>query len=126
MENLKGIDIGKCQIGDKALEGVGQCVALRTLNLPDTRISDGGVEVIVAEALQTGQELTSLSLRSCRITDKALVRLASLRSLILVDLFDTEVTAEGAAFLKKSLPECRIFAGRDKGGGPRLWQTDNR
>jgi len=78
----------------------------------------------VSEALRTGQKLSFLTLRSCRITDKALVRLASLRSLTFIDLYGTEVTPEGASFLKKSLPECRIFVGRDKGGGPRLWSVD--
>jgi hypothetical protein len=123
--SLRIVDFGKCAIGDEALEGVGRCSALNSLKVSDTRISDKGVEVIVTEALRNVQQLSSLTLRSCRITDKALVRLASLRSLTFIDLFCTEVTAQGAKFLKESLPECRIFAGSDKGGGQKLWQVDD-
>jgi len=124
MANIKEVNLGECEIGDTALEGVGSCSSLRSLTVPDTRISDRGVEVIVTEGLRAGQQLTALSLRSCRITDKSVVRLASLKGLMLLDLYSTEVTAEGAAFLKKSLHGCRIFVGRDKGGGPKLWQVD--
>jgi hypothetical protein len=124
MATLRGVELGQCQIGDKALEGVGSCLSLRSLKLPETRISDQGVEVIVNESQRTGQHLTSLSFRSCRITDKSLVRLASIGGLLLLDLYWTEITPEGAAFLKRSLPGCRIFVGRDKGGGPNLWKVD--
>jgi hypothetical protein len=122
---LKAVNLGKCPITDRALDGVGCSSVLVSLSAPDTAISDEGVEILVAEALRTGQKLSFLTLRACRITDKALVRLASLRSLTFIDLYSTEVTPEGASFLKKSLPECRIFVGRDKGGGPKLWQVDH-
>lgn len=124
MASLRELSLSACPIADKALEGIGGCSSLCSLMLPDTGISDKGVEIIVTEALRIRQRLTSLSLRSCRITDKALVRLASLKSLELLDLYFTEVTTEGASFLKKSLPECRIFVGRNKGGGPKLWRVD--
>ncbi len=124
MASLKAVDLSQCPIGDKALEGIGSCLSLRSLTVPDTQISDRGVEVVVTEALRTGQQFTSLSLRSCRITDKSVVRLASLKGLVLLDLYWTEITPEGAAFLKKSLPECRIFVGRDKGGGPKFLQVN--
>jgi Leucine Rich repeat len=121
---LKAVNLGMCPITDRALEGVGRSSVLISLSVPDTGISDEGVEILVAEALRTGQKLSSLTLRSCRITDEALVRLASLKSLTFIDLYSTEVTPEGASFLKKSLPDCRIFVGRDKGGGPRLWKVE--
>ena len=121
---MKAVNLGKCPITDRALEGIGRSSVLASLSVPDTGISDEGVETLVAEALRTGQKLNFLTLRSCRITDKALVRLASLSSLTFIDLYGTEVTPEGASFLKKSLSECRIFVGRDKGGGPKLWQVE--
>jgi len=126
METLKDVKLGQCPIGDEALGNVGSCLSLRSLKVPETRISDRGVEVVVNESLRTGQRLTGLSLRSCRITDMSLVRLASLKDLVLLDLYSIEVTPEGAAFLKRSLPECRIFMGRDKGGGPNLSQVTRR
>lgn len=123
--NLVGVNLGDCHISDKALSGLGFCFALHSLALPNTRVSDNGVEIIVTEVLRANQQLKSLVLRSCDISDKALVRLASLKQLALLDLYATEVTAKGAAFLKKSLPGCRIFVGRDKGGGPGLWQVNH-
>jgi hypothetical protein len=124
MSHLEGLNLSGTQIGNTALVKLGCCSFLRRLKLSCTRISDHGVAVIVEEALQHGRKLNSLSLRSCRVTDEALVRLASLTSLTLLDLFDTEVTAEGAAFLKGVLPKCSILAGRDRGGGPELWRVN--
>ena len=121
---IKAIDLAMCPITDHALEGIGQSSVLGALAVPKTKVSDEGVEVLVVEALRSGQKLSFLTLRSCRITDKALVRLASLKSLMFLDLYDTEVTPEGASFIKSALPDCRIFVGRDKGGGPRLWSVD--
>ncbi len=107
LPGLKAVDLGMCPITDQALEDIGRSSVLDSLSVPDTRVSDKGVEVLVAEALRTGQKLSFLTLRSCRITDKGLVRLASLRSLMFVDLYGTEVTPEGASFLKRSLPVTR-------------------
>lgn len=124
LPGIKTVDLGMCPIADHALEGIGESSVLGSLSVPDTKVSNEGVEILVAEALRTGLKLSFLTLRSCPITDQALVRLASLRSLMFIDLYGTEVTPEGASFLKKSLPESRIFVGRDKGGGPRLWSVD--
>ena len=67
-----------CPIAYHALEGIGQSSVLGSLSVPDTRVSNEGVEILVAEALRTGQRLSFLILRACPITDKALVRLAPL------------------------------------------------
>jgi Leucine Rich repeat len=120
MRSLQGINLDGTAIGDDALDSLGCCSHLRRLKLSDTRVSDTGVEVIVTEALEHSMRLSSLSLRSCRITNQALVRLASLTTLVLLDLFGTDVTAQGAAFLKSALPKCTILVGRDRGGGPEL------
>jgi Leucine-rich repeat (LRR) protein len=125
MATPRGIELGQCPIGDTTLEDIGRCCSLRSLMVPDTRISDNGVEMVVSEILRAGRDLTTLSLRSCRITDKSLVRLASLKDLRILDLFGTEVTEEGAAFLKKLLLRCMMFVGRNKGGGPKFWRVDS-
>ncbi|HKV61533.1 MAG TPA: hypothetical protein VJO16_06450 [Candidatus Acidoferrum sp.] len=118
--NIKRVNLRGCQIGDKALKGIGYCALLESLNISGTRISDSGVEVIVAEALQNNRQLSALNLRSCHITDGALVRLSSLKSLSMIDLTDTEVTPQGAAFLKRSLPGCNVRVGREKAGRSKL------
>jgi hypothetical protein len=124
MAKLKDLNLGDCPIGDRAFEGIGRCKALRSLDIYGTAVSDRGVEVIVAEALNSGPQISSFVLRSCRISDQALVRLASLGSLTFLDVFETEVTPAGTSFLKNSLPGCRIFVEPAKRGGPRLWQVN--
>jgi hypothetical protein len=118
--SLKGVNLRGCQIGDKAFEGIGGCSALQSLSIPGTRISDDGVEVIVTEALLNNQQLSTLNMRSCHITDGALVRLSSLKCLSLIELTDTEVTPQGAAFLKRSLPGCMVRVEREKAGRSKL------
>ena len=113
MTSLTTLDLSVCEIGDKAFEGIGLCSNLHSLKISKTKISDEGVEIIVTETLRSGQKLTQLSLRSCRITDKALVSLASLDGLSQLDLYGTDVTGAGVAFLKSTLPRCLVLGGRD-------------
>jgi hypothetical protein len=115
---LRGVNLRGNRISDNALEGIGVCSSLQSLHLDETLVSDSGIEIVVAEALRSGQKISALSLRSCRITDKALVRLAALEHLALVTLWDTDVTSEGVAFFKKFLPKCLIFIEREKAPRP--------
>jgi len=126
MAALKRLNLAACPIGDEAVRGVGQCPALVSLGLSETRISDYGIEAIATEFLRNHRQLRSLQVRSCDITDGALVRLASLNGLRILDLFGTKVTFEGVAFLKRVLPACRIAVGRAQGGGPEMWQVAER
>lgn len=123
---LKGLNLSKCPIDDTSMTALGACLSLRSLDVSDTQISNQGVEIVVAEVLRTGQQLNSLVLRSCPVGDQALVRLASLRTLTLLDVFDTGVTEQGLSFLKESLPNCRVLVEPKKGGGLRLWQATDR
>jgi len=114
LPNLTDVNLGGSQIGDTSFTGLGSCTTIRSIKIPKTRISDRGVETIATEALQNDLHIESLVLRSCRITDRALVRIASLRTLRLIDLTDTEVSKDGAEFMRTALPECRIFIDREK------------
>jgi Leucine-rich repeat (LRR) protein len=120
---LRGVNLRGNKISDKALEQIGDCSGIQSLHLDDSLVSDKGIEIVVESALRSGQQISGLSLRSCRITDKALVRLTALKGLRLVTLWDTDVTPDGASFLKGLLPNCIIFIEREKGGGPRLRKT---
>jgi Leucine Rich repeat len=113
MESLTNLDLSACEIGDKSFEDIGLCSNLQSLKIAKTSISDAGVEIIVTESLRRGQKLAQLSLRGCRITDKSLMSLASLDGLSQLELSGTDVTAAGVAFLKSTLPRCRIFGGPD-------------
>jgi len=117
--NLRRVSLRECDIGDRALEGVGSCSALLDLNVPGTRVSDIGVETVTNEVLQNCKNMASVSFRGCHITDHALVRLADLKSLRVVDVFRTNVTEEGLAYFKRTLPECIILAEREKLGPTR-------
>jgi hypothetical protein len=120
---LHGVNLRGNKIGDEALEKIGDCSGIQSLHLDDTLVSDRGIEIVVASALRSGQQISCLSLRSCRITDKALVRLTALKDLRLVTLWDTNVTSDGVAFLKRLLPSCIIFIEREKGGSRGLRKT---
>lgn len=112
--SLKAINLMKCPITDGALGGIGNSESLISVSVPETDISDEGVEFLVAEVLRAGQKINSLTLRACRVTDKSLVRLASLKTLKFVDLYRTGVTLEGILFLKQSLPKCRVIVDAEK------------
>jgi len=107
--NLSSVSLAECPIGDAAMSDLSQSLSLQALKVPSTRISDSGVKNIVSEVGQGNQKLNFIELRSCQITDKSLVYLASLTSLGLVGLWNTEVTREGVEFFKKSLPDCKIL-----------------
>ena len=123
LRQLKGLNLAGSGASDQAIRGVGSCIELRSLDLSATRVSDRGAEILVSGAIRVGQRLLNLCLRSCKVTNEALVRLASLKGLLVLDLYGTAVTVEGAAFLKEALPDCRIFVNKDKGGGPKLWRV---
>ena len=50
------------------------------------------------------------------ITDAGLVHLQGLKTLKLLTLYDTQVTSEGIAELRKHLPGCKIETGIRKPG----------
>jgi Leucine-rich repeat (LRR) protein len=108
--HLKALSLGECQVGDEALRGISHSFSLHTLKLPGTRISDNGVELIAREfGSRKSDQLKFLELQSCQITDRSVVYLASLRSLSVIGLRETNVTPEAVAFLRRSLPKCRIM-----------------
>jgi hypothetical protein len=114
-----------CRLGDAALRGIGACSELQSLNLDETLVSDNGIEFLVAEGLRSNLKISSLGLRDGGITDKALVNLAAWKQLGLATFWGSKVTPEGVAFFKSVLPDCIIFVEREKGGGPKLWQSDD-
>jgi hypothetical protein len=108
LSKLSSVSLADCPIGDASINEVGQSVSLQALKVPSTHISDSGVKHIARE-LGPGKRLNLLELRSCQITDKSLVYLASMTSLRFVGLLNTKVTREGVEFFKKSLPDCRVL-----------------
>lgn len=109
MGQLKRVNLSKSQITNSAFVGMRRCQSLEALDVSGSRISDKGIELIVEETLKSVSPLRTLALRSCPVTDECIVRLTSLKNLTLMDLHGTDVTSQGIAFLKKSLPSCRVL-----------------
>ena len=74
------------------------------LDLAATRVNDEGVATIVEQL----PSLISLGLARTRVTDAGIPHLARLTSLYDLNLYDTAITADGAAALGQALPGCRI------------------
>ena len=125
VRNLQSVNLRGCRLGDAALRGIGACRELQSLHLDETLVSDEGIEFLVAEGLRSNLKISSLGLRDGGITDKALVNLAAWKQLGLATFWGSKVTPEGVAFFKSVLPDCIIFVEREKGGGPKLWQSDD-
>ena len=126
VRNLKSVNLRGCKLGDAALRGIGSCSELQSLHLDETLVSDKGIEFLVAEGLRNNLKISSLGLRDCGITDKSLMSPTAWKQLGLATFWGSKVTPEGVAFFKSVLPGCIIFVEREKGGGPKLWESDDR
>ena len=94
---------GKNRFTHASMRFVGKLVGLRVLRLPGARITD--------ECLADLFNLTyleHLDLQNCPIYDEAVPYLARLTSLRTLWLFRTRMSQEGAAELRKQLPDCDI------------------
>ena len=106
---LNRVSLSKTSVDNRVLDGIGACSLLSGLRLDETAVSDDGVGTLVREVLRGGLSLRVLGLRSCPITDRALVYLSSLRSLGVLDLHGTAVTQQGVSFLREVLASCRVL-----------------
>jgi hypothetical protein len=89
---LKGAPIDDAQLAD--LRGLTE---LRRLNLPNSQISDRGLEVIAKEVPQ----LELLRLGSPRVTDAGLATIAQLKKLRFLHLLDMPITDAGLKHLEQ-------------------------
>jgi hypothetical protein len=125
LTNLQGLFLIGTAITDAGLRHLAPLRALESLHLSQTRITDAGIaelELNRSVRLQrlalhdTGvtdaslalfadlAELQTLDLRGTQASDAGLVHLRGLKNLTLLDVARTQVTAAGAAALKRSLP----------------------
>jgi hypothetical protein len=72
---------------------------LRVLELHGTKLTDAGL------AYLTQLPLDWLGLSDTGVTDRGVARLCELRSLSGLNIIGTQITREGAARLRKSLPK---------------------
>ncbi len=95
-------------ITDDDLRGIGQIASLRRLDQIGGNITDVGIKY-----LENLTKLCDLNLTSTEITDASLPLLMKLTSLKKLNVSYTLMTAEGAARLQETLPDCDVvWAGR--------------
>jgi len=102
---LQVLDLTQTQVTDAGLTHLKRLNGLRELDLNFCRrVTDAGLD-----DLKALPGLKYLGLRATKVTDVGLEHLKELKQLQSLDLADTKVTDEGAAKLKKSLPNCNIW-----------------
>jgi Leucine-rich repeat (LRR) protein len=125
---LTSLDLDGCELTDAGLNALGDLRELRYLALRETAITGKALEHLAnlehlgnlqlrgctniddeALATLTGfPSLRYLDLSGTGVTDEGLEHLASLKGLEDLDLFATNVTADGVASLRQALPECSV------------------
>lgn len=104
LQNLRILSISETNVDDSVLEALSALPKLENLNVSHTRITDHGLA-----HLQRIATLTHLDLDGDAVTDGGLMQLAGLRNLKSVGLdFCTNITDQGKARLRQSLPQTRI------------------
>jgi Leucine Rich repeat len=102
MSELRDLDLGQGTLDDFELEPL-RGLAVESLGLPRTRVSDKGLL-----AISQMRSLRYLDLTRTRVTDEGVLSLADLPNLRLLRLNRSKVTLEGAKRLKARLPQCEI------------------
>ncbi|MBK9169140.1 MAG: hypothetical protein IPM24_16980 [Bryobacterales bacterium] len=96
---------GPATLNEQSVEAVASLRQLRVLRLGHTKFPAKSMAV-----LRTLENLERLGLEySPEVNDDAIPHLIAWRSLRVVDLHGTKVTAEGAARLRAARPDCRVL-----------------
>jgi len=115
LTKLRFLDLPSANIEGQGLRRLP--VSLERLDLAETCVNDEGVAIIVEQL----PSLISLNLAGTRVTDAGIRHLARLTALHSLNLYDTAITADGAAALGQTLPGCQIdhpfFARRSQASG---------
>ena len=94
LKNLLTLSIRARHITDACMKDIAALPRLKNLNLNKTATTDRGLAEL------TGMKLESLELRTTRITDRGIDAIKDMRTLTLLDVFDTKVTNTALAKLK--------------------------
>ncbi|MFV1995242.1 MAG: c-type cytochrome domain-containing protein, partial [Verrucomicrobiales bacterium] len=101
--NVTELDLSETAVSDGGLVMLSDFSKLTYLDLHDTRIGDETIE-----AMKNLAHLEYLNLYGTNVTDASLPMIAKFRKLKAVYLWKTEISEEGAAKLKKALPDAKI------------------
>lgn len=103
LKQLGFLSLPQCDLRGTELTGLGQNEAVEWLELPETGISDIGLK-----GLSTMKKVKWMILTGCDIHDDGLKSLERTKTLAIINLKQTKVTAAGVAALQKALPDCKI------------------
>lgn len=102
-DQVAHLDLARTKVTDGALKSLAQFPRLTRLDLRKTQVTDAGVE-----SLSALKHLTYLNLFGTGISDASLGALAGMKTLRNVYLWESKVTPEGVAKLRKALPNAEI------------------
>jgi len=102
---LTSLGLSQTALTDLGLKHVSKTLELQDLYLASCpNISSAGLEYLTALS-----KLRNMDLNSTPITDAAIPHLQKMKSLRVLRIYDTKITAEGAKQLQAGLPECVVF-----------------
>jgi Leucine-rich repeat (LRR) protein len=103
MPLLDSITVRGALVGNEFVEGIGQLVDLRYLEMKETRLTDDGLR-----HLSCLSGLRELVIEQAEITDEGVPFLAGLKQLRLLQLRDVRISEDGFERLRQALPNCGI------------------
>jgi Leucine Rich Repeat (LRR) protein len=102
---LETLKFPENNLGDEALAQIGQIKTLKSLMLMENKITNGGLK-----HLSGLPALTQLDLRwNKQLDDTCLPHLVKLTGLKELNVFQTQISAEGVKKLEKALPNCKVI-----------------
>jgi len=111
LKKLFFFDLSGTGIDDSALPAIAKLKQIESLRLCDNNITDKNLDLL------TAMPLTELRLSKTKVTDKGLLKLTKIKSLLFLLVDDCPgVTAAGAAKFRQKLPGVRLVHGPSNPG----------
>jgi hypothetical protein len=105
-KQLVSVKLSSMQINDSALSVLGQCRNISRLELDHTNITDKGLDFLLPL-----EQLQSLNLVGTKITAGGLMKLKGLKKLQSIYLYQSNVSKQDWAQLKKTFPTAQLDSG---------------
>ena len=105
-KRLISLDLTGVRVRDSCIPYVAQLTELQWLVMPDSDLTDAGVQALVDAKLD---KLTMLNINRSEVSDASLRRLTELKSLRNLHIAATAITAEAISEIGKSSPGLRIY-----------------
>jgi hypothetical protein len=100
---VRVVSFEQTEVGDAGMKELAALQELNSLSIGKTKVGRAGLKELTA-----CKQLRNLHILKLPLGDGDLEALAALQQLTYLALYDTNVTAEGMASLRKAMPNCRI------------------